>query len=77
MKHRKRVKTMIQARILTEVAVTALLLSSAAAQGIKPFSRDGFSLSKSDAAKPEESTQPFCDHITVPLGTARARSNPG
>jgi surface antigen len=76
MKHRRRVKIMILARILGAVTVTALLLSSAAAQGINPFSRDGFSLSNSDIAKLEEATRPFYEDVTVPLNTTRAWSNP-
>jgi surface antigen len=75
MKHRRRVKTMILARIFAAVTVTALLLSPAVAQ-VNPFSRDGFSLSNSDIAMLEEATRPFYDDVTVPLGTARAWNNP-
>jgi surface antigen len=75
MKHRRRVKTMILARIFAAVTVTALLLSPAVAQ-VNPFSRDGFSLSNSDIAMLEEATRPFYDDVTVPLGTARAWTNP-
>ncbi len=75
MKHRRRVKIMILARIFAAVTVTALLLSPVAAQ-VNPFSRDGFSLSKSDIAKLEEATRPFYEDVTVPLGTARAWKNP-
>jgi len=75
MKHRRRVKIMILARIFAAVTVTALLLSPAVAQ-VNPFSRDGFSLSNSDIAKLEEATRPFYEDVTVPLGTARAWNNP-
>jgi surface antigen len=75
MKHRRRVKTMILARIFAAVTVTALLLTPAVAQ-VNPFSRDGFSLSNSDIAMLEEATRPFYDDVTVPLGTARAWNNP-
>jgi surface antigen len=75
MKHRRRVKTMILARIFAAVTVTALLLSPAVAQ-VNPFSRDGFSLTNSDIAKLEEATRPFYEDVTVPLNTARAWSNP-
>jgi len=67
---------MILARILGTIAVTALLLSAAAAQGINPFGRAGFSLTKTDVATLEAATRPFFEDDTVPLGTARAWSNP-
>ena len=67
---------MILARALAVLAVTGLLLSAAAAQGINPFGKAGFSLTKEDVAKLEEATRPFFEDPSVPLGTARAWSNP-
>lgn len=67
---------MILARILGTIAVAALLVSAAAAQGINPFGRAGFSLTKTDVATLEAATRPFFDDNTVPLGTSRAWSNP-
>jgi len=67
---------MILARIFGTVAVTALLASTAAAQGINPFGRAGFSLTDTDVATLEAATRPFFEDDTVPLGTARAWSNP-
>jgi surface antigen len=71
-----RAKTMILVRLMAATVVTGLFLSTAAAQGINPFSRDGFSLSKSDIAQLEAATKPFYEDVTVPLGTSRAWSNP-
>jgi surface antigen len=76
MKARGRVKSMILVRTIAAILVTGLFLSTAAAQGINPFSRDGFSLTNSDIAKLEEATRPFYDDVTVPLNTTRAWSNP-
>lgn len=67
---------MILVRTLVVILATGLFLSTAAAQGINPFSKSGFSLSQSDVAKLEEATKPFYDDASVPLGTARAWSNP-
>jgi surface antigen len=67
---------MIFARTLATTAVFALFLSAAMAQGINPFSKAGFNLTKTDIAKLEEATRPFFEDATTPLGTARAWSNP-
>jgi surface antigen len=71
-----RAKTMILVRLMAATVVTGLFLSAAAAQGINPFSRAGFSLTESDIAQLEAATKPFYEDVTVPLGTARAWSNP-
>src|SRR5262245_13441656 len=76
MRPRGSVKSMILARAFAAFVVIGFLLSVAAAQGVNPFSKSGFSLTKEDIAKLEEATKPFFEDPTVPLGTARAWSNP-
>jgi surface antigen len=67
---------MILVRTFAAIVVMGLFLSAAAAQGVNPFSKAGFSLTKADVAKLEEATRPFYEDATTPLGTARAWNNP-
>ena len=69
-------KQAILARALGILAVTALLLSTAAAQTVNPFGRPGFNLTDGDVTKLEEATRPFFEDETVPVGTVRNWENP-
>ena len=67
---------MILRRCLSAVAFAVLILLPVVAQAVNPFRRSGFNLTDSDVDILTETTRPFFDDDTIPIGTAKTWTNP-
>jgi hypothetical protein len=70
------VADMILRKWLGALVFAALALPVATAQAVNPFGRSGFELTNGDIAILTETTRPFFDDDTVPIGTAKSWNNP-
>jgi surface antigen len=66
---------MILRRTLSALLFVALMLLAATVHAVNPFGRSGFELTNGDVALITETTRPFFEDDTVPVGTVKSWSN--
>src|SRR5262249_35260515 len=67
---------MIARRRFSAVVFAILVLLPMAVQAVNPFGRNGFNLTDGDIAILTDTTRPFFDDDTIPLGTVKSWTNP-
>jgi surface antigen len=67
---------MILQKSLGALVLVGLALSAVTALAVNPFGRSGFELTTGDVAILTETTRPFFDDDTVPIGTVKSWNNP-
>jgi surface antigen len=62
-------------RTLSALLFAALMLPAVTAHAVNPFGRSGFELTNGDITLITETTRPFFEDDTVPVGTVKSWSN--